>query len=52
LFLKKWKITCYHIPDHIIVNLKILMNNIISHAIYQLPRSIGMRISKFFGKHI
>ena len=52
LFFQKRKITNYHIPYDIIVYLKILMNNIISHAIYQLPRSIGMCIAKFFSKHI
>ena len=48
LFFQKQKIGSYYIPYNIIINLKILMNNIISHAIHLFPRSIGMRFSKFF----
>ena len=52
LFFQERKIACYYIPNDIIINLKILVNNIISHAIHQFPWSIGMRISKIFSKHI
>ena len=52
LFFQERKIACYYIPNYIIINLKILVNNIISHAIHQFPWSIGMRISKIFSKHI
>lgn len=52
MFFQERKITCYNIPYYIIIHLKILVNNIISHAIYLFPRSVGMCISKFFSKHI
>lgn len=52
MFFQKRKVACYYIPNDIIINLKILVNNIIPHAIHKFPWSIGMCISKFFSKHI
>ena len=52
LFFQNWKVICDNIPYDIIVYLKILVNYVISHAIHQFPRSVGMRIAKFFCKHI
>ena len=52
LFFPNWKVICDNIPYDVIVYLKILVNYVISHAIHQFPRSVGMRIAKFFCKHI